>query len=59
MDHEKGHSHGAMEYRFCPRCGGKLGWEKIKPIEGFQKNLRLRFAFLHVVGADNDLKVLS
>ena len=33
MDHEKGHSHGAMEYRFCPRCGGKLGWEKIKPIE--------------------------
>jgi len=33
MDHEKGHTHGAMEYRFCPRCGGKLGWEKIKPIE--------------------------
>lgn len=33
MDHEKGHSHGAMEYRFCPRCGGKLGWEKIKSIE--------------------------
>jgi 8-oxo-dGTP diphosphatase len=33
MDHEKGHSHGAIEYRFCPRCGGKLGWEKIKPIE--------------------------
>ena len=33
MDHEKGHSHGAMEYRFCPRCGGKLRWEKIKAIE--------------------------
>lgn len=33
MDHDKGHSHGAIEYRFCPRCGGKLGWEKIKPIE--------------------------
>ena len=33
MDHEKGHSHGAMEYRFCPRCGGKLGWERVKPIE--------------------------
>ena len=33
MEHHKGHSHGAMEYRFCPRCGGKLGWERVKPIE--------------------------
>src|SRR5574341_553924 len=33
MEHKHPHHHGAVEYRFCPRCGGKLGWEKLKPIE--------------------------
>jgi len=27
------HSHGHVEYNFCPRCGGKLERRKIKPIE--------------------------
>lgn len=27
------HSHGHVEYSFCPRCGGKLERRKIKPIE--------------------------
>ena len=33
MDHEKGHPHGHVEYRFCPRCGGQLEKRKVKAIE--------------------------
>ena len=33
MTSEKGHSHGPIEYRFCPRCGGNLERRKIKAIE--------------------------
>ena len=30
MEHAKGHSHGPMEYRYCPRCGGRLERRLIK-----------------------------
>jgi ADP-ribose pyrophosphatase YjhB (NUDIX family) len=33
MTSEKGHSHGPIEYRFCPCCGGNLERRKIKAIE--------------------------
>lgn len=33
MSNEKGHAHGPVEYRFCPRCGGHLEQRKIKAIE--------------------------
>ncbi|MGH7772070.1 MAG: NUDIX domain-containing protein [Candidatus Binatia bacterium] len=33
MKSEKGHTHGPIEYRFCPRCGGNLARRKIKTIE--------------------------
>lgn len=33
MANEKGHVHGAVEYRFCPRCGGHLEKRKVKAIE--------------------------
>lgn len=33
MDKEKGHIHGHVEYRYCPRCGGDLEKRKLKAIE--------------------------
>ena len=33
MHGEKGHVHGHVEYRFCPRCGGHLKKQKVKAIE--------------------------
>jgi len=33
MDHKEGHVHGAVEYRFCPLCGGGLEERKIKAID--------------------------
>ena len=33
MDHEKGHVHGAVDYHFCPRCGGSLEKRRVKAIE--------------------------
>jgi len=36
MEPPKGHfphDHGSLEYRFCPRCGGRLEARKIKAIE--------------------------
>jgi len=33
MEDHKGHEHGPVEYRFCPRCGGQLEKRKIKAIE--------------------------
>ena len=29
MAHDKGHDHGPVEYRFCPRCGGELALRKV------------------------------
>ena len=33
MAGEKGHVHGHVEYRFCPRCGGHLEKRRVKAIE--------------------------
>ncbi len=33
MSGEKGHVHGAVDYHFCPRCGGRLENRKLKAIE--------------------------
>ncbi len=33
MAHENEHHHNSVEYRFCPRCGGKLGLRKLKTTE--------------------------
>jgi len=33
MDQEKGHVHGHVEYRYCPRCGGDLEKRILKAIE--------------------------
>lgn len=33
MPGEKGHLHGHVEYRFCPRCGGHLEKRRVKAIE--------------------------
>jgi ADP-ribose pyrophosphatase YjhB (NUDIX family) len=33
MADKKGHAHGPVEYRFCPRCGGDLELRKVKAIE--------------------------
>ena len=33
MERAKGHSHGTVEYRFCPRCGGGLEPRRIKASE--------------------------
>ncbi|MBI2351327.1 MAG: NUDIX hydrolase [Deltaproteobacteria bacterium] len=35
MNHENehAHSHGHVEYRFCPRCGGRLEKRRVKAIE--------------------------
>lgn len=33
MSDHKGHIHGPVEYRYCPRCGGQLARRKVKAIE--------------------------
>lgn len=33
MADKEGHTHGPVEYRFCPRCGGYLELRKVKVIE--------------------------
>lgn len=33
MASAKGHTHGPVEYRFCPRCGGDLEHRKVKAAE--------------------------
>jgi len=33
MEHDKGHAHGHIEYRYCPRCGGGLEKRILKVIE--------------------------
>jgi ADP-ribose pyrophosphatase YjhB (NUDIX family) len=32
-EHPHHHAHGAIEYRFCPRCGGDLEKRLVKPTE--------------------------
>jgi ADP-ribose pyrophosphatase YjhB (NUDIX family) len=32
-NHHEAHSHGHVEYRFCPRCGGGLDKRVVKPAE--------------------------
>jgi len=33
MASAKGHAHGPVEYRFCPRCGGNLDQRRVKATE--------------------------